>query len=355
MVSKFFKKVSKKRGLSPGSLVLVGEKKKYEVEITLFDYDEGRLEEKELEEVEESFFCKDRDTTSWISLNGVHDLEIIEKLGGHFGFNPLVMEDIVNTDQRPKLEDYEGYLFIVLKALHYDRESDEVKAGQVSLVLGKNIVISFQENKTDLFDPVIERIRKGKGRLRRMGSDYLAYALIDAVVDNYFVVLEKLGDRLEDLETELINDPAEQTLQQIYRMKKEMLFMRKSIWPLREVVGGLQREEYELVDEKTIPFLRDAYDHTIQVIDTIETFRDILSGMLDMYLSSISNRMNSVMKVLTIIATIFIPLTFIAGIYGMNFENMPELHWAMGYPSILAVMLAVGLAMLLYFKRKSWL
>ena len=355
MVSKFIKKVSKKKGLAPGSLVLVGEKKKYEVGITVFDYDARELEEKQLDRVEECFTYKDKDTATWINIDGIHDLEIIEKLGKHFEFNPLMLEDIVNTDQRPKLEDFEDYLFVVLKTLHYDREDDEVKANQISLVLGRNFVISFQENKMGVFEPVIARTRKGKGRLRKMGSDYLAYALIDAIVDNYFVVLEKIGDRLEDLEAELISEPTEKTLQLIYKLKKEMLFLRKSVWPLREVVGNLQREEYELINDKTIPFLRDAYDHTIQVIDTIETFRDILSGMLDMYLSSISNSMNSVMKVLTIIATIFIPLTFIAGIYGMNFENMPELHWTMGYPFALTLMGVVGIAMLFYFRRKSWL
>ena len=355
MVSKFIKKVSKKKGLSPGTLMLVGEKKKYEVEIKVFDYDNTELEEKEVKEIEECFIYREKNTATWIKLDGIHDLEIIEKLGKHFDFSPLVLEDILNTDHRPKLENFDDYLFIVLKILHYDRENDEVKANQVSLVLGENYVVSFQENKTDTFDPVIERIRKVKTRLRKMGSDYLAYALVDAIVDSYFAVLEKLGDRLEDLESELVSDPKEETLQLIYKLKKEMLFLRKSVWPLREVVGSLQRDELELINDKTIPFIRDAYDHTIQVIDTIETFRDLLSGMLDMYLSSISNRMNSVMKVLTIIATIFIPLTFIAGIYGMNFENMPELHWKMGYPVILFVMVAIGAVMLLFFKRKSWL
>ena len=355
MVSKFIKKISKKKGLPPGTLMLVGEKKAYEVGIRIFDNDQTEFEEKEVKEIEDCFPYKEKTTATWINLDGIHDLENIEKLGKHFDFNPLVLEDIVNTDHRPKLENFEDYLFIVLKMLHYDREKDEIGANQVSLILGKNYVVSFQEHKSDVFDPVIARIRKGKNRLRKMGSDYLAYALIDTIVDNYFAVLEKIGDRLEDLEQELISSPTENTLGLIYRLKKEMLFMRKSVWPLREVVGGLQREELDLIDDKTIPFIRDAYDHTIQVIDTIETFRDLLSGMLDMYLSSISNRMNSVMKVLTIIATIFIPLTFIAGIYGMNFENMPELHWEMGYFFALALMVSIGVVMLAFFKKKSWL
>ena len=355
MVSKFIKKISKKKGLAPGALVLVGEKKQYEVGITVFDYDAGELEEKQLDRVEECFPYKDKGTATRISVDGIHDLEIMEKLGKHFGFNPLMLEDIVNTDHRPKLEDFEDYLFVVLKTLHYDRENDDIKANQISLVLGRNYLVSFQENKMGVFEPVIARIRKGKGRLRKAGADYLAYVLIDTIVDNYFVVLEKIGDRLEDLEAELVSDPTEETLQLIYKLKKEMLFLRKSVWPLREVVRNLLKDEFELIDEKTIPFLRDAYDHTIQVVDTIETFREILSGMLDMYLSSIRNRMNSVMKVLTIIATIFMPLTFIAGIYGMNFENMPELHWSMGYPVVLVIMFMVGLTMVFYFKRKAWL
>lgn len=355
MVSKFIKKISRKKGLPPGSLVLVGEKKQYDVEIRIIDYDQEKLEEKEAAEVEDCYPYKEKSTATWINVDGIHDLEIIEKLGKHFDFSPLVLEDIVNTDHRPKLELFDDYLFVVLKTLHYDREIDEVKGNQISIILGQNFVLSFQENKSELLDPLLSRIRKGKGRLRKMGSDYLAYALIDTVVDNYFLVLEKIGDRLEELENELISDPTEKTLGLIYHLKKEMLFLRKSVWPLREVVGSLQREEIELIDDRTLPFIRDAYDHTIQVIDTIETFRDILSGMLDMYLSSISNKMNSVMKVLTIIATIFIPLTFIAGIYGMNFENMPELHWEMGYPVALVIMFFIGVAMLFYFKRKSWL
>jgi len=355
MVSKFIKRISKKKGLAPGTLVLVGEKKAYDVEIEILDYDQTELEEKKVKEVEECFPYKEKSTASWIKVNGIHDLEIIEKLGKHFDFSPLVLEDIVNTDHRPKLEDFDDYLFIVLKILHYDRENDEVKANQVSLVLGKNYVVSFQENKTDTFDPVIARIRKVKARLRKMGSDYLAYALVDAIVDSYFAVLEKIGDRLEDLEAELVSDPKEETLHLIYKLKKEMLFLRKSVWPLREVVGSLQREDFELINDKTIPFIRDAYDHTIHVIDTIETFRDILSGMLDMYLSSVSNKMNEIMKVLTIISTIFIPLSFLAGFYGMNCMYMPELHWEMGYPFALLIMVLIGAAMLLFFKRRSWL
>jgi magnesium transporter len=226
---------------------------------------------------------------------------------------------------------------------------------QLSLVFGKNFVVSFQEKPGDMFDPVRERLRQGKGRLRKMGADYLAYALLDAVVDHYFVVLENLGERVEALEEELVVDPSQETLHKIHALKREMIFLRKSVWPLREVVAKLERAESELIKDSTEIFFRDVYDHTIQVIDNIETFREILAGMLETYLSSVSNRMNQVMKVLTIIATIFIPLTFLAGVYGMNFEHMPELKWRFGYFLVWGVMIALGVGMAVAFRRRKWL
>jgi magnesium transporter len=265
------------------------------------------------------------------------------------------MEDILHTDQRPKMEDFEDYIFIVTKMLFFDQEKRELKAEQLSLILGENYVVTFQERVGDVFEPIRERIRKGKGRVRKMQSDYLAYALIDAVVDHYFIVLEKIGETVESLEEELVTNPTPETLQAIHHLKRELIFLRKSVWPLRELISGLERGEASLIQEKTTVFLRDVYDHTIQVIDTVESLRDMVSGMLDVYLSSVSNRMNEVMKVLTIIATIFIPMTFIAGIYGMNFENMPELKWPWGYPLVWCVILAIGIVMLGYFKKKKWL
>jgi magnesium transporter len=240
--------------------------------------------------------------------------------------------------------------------LHYLDQSGEIEAEQVSLILGQNFLFSFQEGKKgDLFDPIRERIRNGKGRIRKMGADYLAYALIDAVVDHYFIILEKLGERIEVLEEALVAQPTTRTLHEIHNLKREMIFLRKAIWPLREVINSLARGESSLIQESTRVYLRDVYDHTIQVIDTIETFRDMVSGMLDIYLSSVSNRLNSVMKVLTIIATVFMPLTFLAGVYGMNFKHMPELEWRWGYPVIWAVMIAIGVFMLIYFRKKKWL
>lgn len=239
--------------------------------------------------------------------------------------------------------------------LFYNENNNEVDVEQISLILGENFVISFQERPGDVFDPIRDRIRNAKGRIRKMGVDYLVYALIDAVVDNYFSIMEKFTEKIESLEEELINDPTPNTSRTIHNLKREMIFLRKSVWPLREVVNVLERGDLRFIKKSTRVFLRDLYDHTIQVIDTIETLRDMVSGMLDIYLSSISNRMNEVMKVLTIIATIFIPLTFIAGIYGMNFRYMPELQWQWGYFTVWIIMGAVAISMLFYFKRKRWL
>ena len=355
-MTRFLKKFSKKIGLSPGTLVHIGNKKIEKTRIRVIDYDESRLEEREAEKIEECFSFKEKPTVTWINIDGLHEVDIIEKIGKCYDVHPLVLEDIVNTGQRPKMEDFDGYLFMVLKMLYYDEEKSEVIAEQLSLILGSNYVISFQERVGDVFNPVRERIRSAKGRIRRMGTDYLAYALVDAVVDNYFIILEKLGEKIESMEEELVDRPTPETLQTMHTLKREMIFMRKSVWPLRELISKLERSESSLIQKATGIYISDVYDHIIQVIDTIETFRDMVSGMLDVYLSSVSNKMNQVMKVLTIIATIFIPLTFIAGIYGMNFEYMPELRWHWFYPEAFWLIMA-GIAglMLYYFKRKKWL
>ena len=349
------KKRSSKAGLPPGTLIYLGEKKTESVRITYIDYDDQSFQEKQVLNIEECLKFKETPTVSWINIDGIHDVELIEKLGKGFELHPLILEDILSTGQRPKFEDYEQHIFIVLKMLSFGEESQSVTAEQVSLILGPNYVISFQERIGDVFEQIRERIRKAKGRIRKMGPDYLAYALLDAIVDNYFVILERFGEKIESMEEEVISNPTERTVQQIHSLKREMIFMRKSIWPLREVIGGLQKSESSLINETTGIYLRDVYDHTIQIIDTIESFRDIVSGMLDIYLSSLSNKMNAVMKVLTIIATLFIPLTFVAGIYGMNFKYMPELEWRWSYPIVWLIMIAVAVVMLCYFKRKKWL
>jgi magnesium transporter len=351
----FWKKMSRKAGLPPGTLVHVGEKKVEEVRIQVIDYDEGHIEERELTKIEEAFPYREKPTVTWINLHGLHDVDMIAKIGERFGLHPLVLEDILNTDHRPKMDDFEDYLFISLKMLMYDQEEGLLNTENVSLILGPHFVISFQEKKGDVFEQVRERLRKGKGRIRKAGADYLAYALVDAVVDNYFFVLEAIGEEIESLEEEVLENPGPETSQTIHRLKRELIFLRKSVWPLREVIGGLEKGESGLIQEKTTIFLRDVYDHTIQVIDTIETFRDMASGLLDVYLSSVSNRMNEVMKVLTIIATIFIPMTFFAGIYGMNFKYMPELEWPWSYPSLWVFLLLIAISMVVYFRKKKWL
>ncbi len=352
---RFIKKTSKKAGLPPGTLIHVGDKRTHKIEISIMDYDEEEFQEKTIANIEEAFPLKDKPTVTWINISGIHDMDLMEKIGKHFEIHPLTLEDIVNTAQRPKMEDFDHYLYVVMKMLYLTKEDDAVHSKQVSLVLGPTFLISFQEQPGDVFDPVRERIRKSKSRIRKSGCDYLAYALIDALVDNYFVILERFGEKMESLEEDLVDNAAKDILESIHHMKHEMIFLRKRIWPLREVISSLARGELSLVHGSTNVYLRDVYDHTIQVIDTIESFRDVLAGMLDIYLSLVSNKMNEVMKVLTIIATIFIPLTFLAGIYGMNFKYMPELEWRWGYFAAWGVMLAVFVVMLFYFKRKRWL
>jgi magnesium transporter len=349
------KQRSSKAGLPPGTLVHVGEKKVESVRITLIDYDKESFQEKQVTGIEECLKLKDTPTVSWINIDGLHDIELLENLGEGFDLHPLVLEDILSTGQRPKFEDHEKHIFVVLKMLSFSEENQSVEAEQVSLILGPNYVISFQERIGDVFEQLRKRIRNAKGRIRKMGPDYLAYALLDAIVDNYFVILEKFGEKIESMEEEVIGNPTERIVQQIHSLKKEMIFLRKSIWPLRELIRGLQTSESSLINETTDIYMRDVYDHTIQIIDTIESFRDMVSGMLDIYLSSLSNRMNAVMKVLTIIATLFIPLTFVAGIYGMNFKYMPELEWRWSYPIVWFIMIMVAVVMLCYFKRKKWL
>lgn len=352
---KLVKKRSKKAGFPPGTIVHIGNKRAEKTKITIVDYNEEQFQEKEAKSIKECFPYKDKPTVTWININGVHEVKIIEELGKNYNFHPLILEDIVDTDQRPKIKDFGDYIFIILKMHYYDKENNEIKIEQVSLIFGKNYVISFQEREGDVFDSIRERIRNNIGRIRKARADYLIYALMDAIIDNYFTILEKLGEETEDLETKVIKNPVPANLQIIYRLKSELIFLRKSVWPLREVISILEKGESALIDKSTNIYLRDIYGHTIQVMDTVETLRDVISGTLEVYLSSISNRMNEIMKVLTIIATIFIPLTFIVGIYGMNFQYMPELKWVWSYPVVLLGMLIIGIIMVFYFRRKKWM
>ncbi len=346
---------AKKSGLPPGTLIHIGEKREEAVRITYMDYDDHSFQEKQGVSVEECFPFKHTDTVTWINIDGIDEIPIIEKIGKAYDLHPLILEDIVTAGQRPKFDNYDQYVYIVLKMLTYNQTTLSVESEQISIVFGSNFVISFQEDVGDIWDPIRDRIRLAKGRVRKMGADYLAYSLIDAIVDGYFGILEKIGERIEGLEDELIEHPSESLLRQIHSLKREMMSLRRSIWPLRELISVMQRDESPLISSPTRVYLRDVYDHTIQIIDAIEGFRDIVSGMLDVYLSSISNRTNAIMKVLTMIATIFIPLTFVAGVYGMNFKHMPEIRWRWGYPAVLLLMGSVAGVMITYFRRKKWL
>ena len=354
-MSLFLRKSSEKAGLPPGTVVFVGEKKVEEIRITIIDYDENNYVEREVKDIEECFPYKATPSISWINIDGLHQVDIIEKLGAHFVLHPLLQEDVVNTHQRPKFDEFEDHLFIVLRMFFFNEEENELDGEQISLIVGSNFVISFQERQGDVFDQVRERLRNGKGRIRKKGSDYLAYSLIDAIVDSYYNILEGLGENIESLQEQMVSEPKQEDLQIIQHLKRDMLFFRKSVWPLREVISALAKSESILIKEDVLVYLRDVYDHVIQAIDTIETFRDMLAAMLDIYLSSVSNRMNEVMKVLTIIATIFIPMTFLAGIYGMNFKNMPELEWRYAYLFFWIIVVVVLVAMVAWFKRKKWI
>lgn len=346
---------SKEVGLAPGSLVHVGERRTDSTTISVMDYGPDSFEERAGVSVDECGRFRESATVTWIDVNGLHDVAVIEKLGSLFGLHPLTLEDIVNTFQRARFENLDTYLFVILTMIRPAAASGEIVAEQLSLAVGPNFVVSFQEAPGDVFEPVRQRIRSGTGRIRKMGPDYLAYALLDAVVDGYFPVLEHLGEEIQSTEDALVSRPTTETLHAIYRLRNELIFLRRSIWPLRDALAAMAREESSLVQQATQRFVRDVHDHVARVLDTIDSYRELVTGMLDTYLSSVSNRMNEVMKMLTIIATIFIPLTFLAGVYGMNFQYMPELGWRWGYPAVLAVMLVVAVFMVSFFRRKRWL
>jgi len=352
---------ARKLGLKPGSVVYVGRERVEDVHIDIIDYSETKLSEKRVSSVEECFPFKESATLTWINVDGIHNAGLIEKLGEHFGMHPLVLEDIVNTGHRPKLEDASDHIFIVMKMLYSDAEHNGIKAEQVSVLFGRNWVITLQETGEDVFDTVRQRIKKTVPRIRLMTADYLAYALLDAVVDHYFIVLEQLGEEIELLDEAVSEHPQPEHLGEIRELKKKLLLVRKAVWPLREVIGGFERSESALIQDSTGPYIRDLYEHVIQVIDTAETYRDMVAGLLDLYHTGVSNRMNDIMKVLTIFATIFIPLGFLAGVYGMNFDtssspfNLPELGFRFGYPLFWGIVVLVAGGLLWFFRRKKWL
>ncbi len=351
------KQRARRPGTAPGTLRSIEAPPGAATRITVIDYGPDSIDEKVVGSIEEVFAYRDSPTVTWINIEGLHDVEMIRKLGAQFNFHPLALEDVLNCNQRPKVEDYGDYHFLVMKSVHL---REELAIEQISFFMAGNYVITLQEEAGDSFEAVRERIRQGKGLIRKSGPDYLTYALLDALIDEFFPVLEVYGERIEDLEQELLLSPSARTLQTIHQIKRELLLLRRAGWPEREVVNGLQRAEADFIQAQTQVFLRDCYDHTIQVIDMIETYRDLASGMQEVYLSSISNRMNEIMKVLTIISTIFIPLSFVAGVYGMNFNpqssplNMPELNWFWGYPTALGIMAVIAGVLLYFFRRKGW-
>jgi magnesium transporter len=352
-----FKKRSAKAGLPPGTLVHIGEKKHVASQVTLLEYDEDSLRESVVGPAELSDRIQLSRGTIWVNLDGLGDIGMMEQIGKRFNLHPLVLEDIFNTEQRSKFEDYGDYIYIVLKTFDYENEGGDQKldSDQISLVVGKNFVLSFLETTDFQFEAVRERLRAGKGQIRKLGADFLMYSLVDAIVDSYFLILERLDEKTEALEKELISRPLPRTLHSIYRLKRENVFLRKSLWPMREVINSLRRGDCLLISQNTSLYLRDVYDHTLHIIESVESLRDLTAGMLDIYISSVSYRISTVMKVLTVITTIFMPLTLITGIYGMNFKYLPGLDWEGGFFAVLGIMVTISLGMLALFRQKKWL
>ncbi len=352
LTARLFRKRRPPPGASPGTLVMPEAAPRPTIRI--MDYGPDSFEEKELGSPAEIRPYLDDKTVTWVDVEGLGDEQVLREIGDIFGLHPLALEDVVHVPQRPKMESYETHEFIVTQMVML-ADGRTMETEQVSLFLGRNFVLTFQERPGDCFDPVRDRIRRGKGVSRKRGPDYLAYALLDAIIDNYFPALEVFGERIEALEDQVVANPSLKTIHGIYEVKRDLLALRRCIWPQRDAIGSLLRSESELISPPVRIYLRDCHDHAFQMMDVVETYRELAMGLVDVYLSSVSNRLNEVMKLLTIMSTIFIPLTFIAGVYGMNFAFMPELHWRWAYPAVLGVMAAATLGMLVYFKRRGWL
>lgn len=348
-------RASRKAGLPAGELVHVGEMHEATSSITLLDYDKDNLRVHQIDSIQDLLPFKSSESMSWVIIEGLADVELIQQLGEAFDIHPLVLEDIVSTHQRPKLDEFDDYLYLVLKRLEVASDSFVVTQEQVSLLLFDNMLFTFKEKRDDLFTPVITRLQTEKSRLRAQTTDYLAYVVLDTIVDGYFTVQDSLDQFSDDIEEKLLDQPGPELLTRIQKVKRELIFVRKSLSPLREMLAALERCESTLLSEKTHIYLRDVYDHTIRVIEAMDSYRDLITGMLEMYLSSVSNRLNEVMKLLTVFATIFIPLTFITGIYGMNFQNMPELKWPWAYPTLWLVFISIAVSLLIYFRKRKWL
>lgn len=349
---------ARKTGLPPGTLVYVGRSKKgldHPPRITVMVFDGETPEEKEIQSLSEILPLKPSPAITWINVDAIHNEALLAQFGKAFQLNPLLLEDILNTEQRPKAEHLDSLTYIILKIFDFNPKLEEIFTEQVSIVLGANFVLTFMEEIGDEFDPIRERLRSSNRRLRSLGPGYLAHMLLDTIVDGYFNVLEKIGERLEGLEGSLSDEQPPNILQNVHRLKRELIFLRKNVWPVREIINRLQHEQSDTLNEGIQPYLRDLYDHTIQVMDTLESYRDLLGGIQDLYLSVLSYRMNDVMKVLTVMSSIFIPLTFIVGVYGMNFKYMPELDQPWGYPVVCLLMALIAIGLLVFFRRKRWI
>ncbi|WP_034259650.1 magnesium/cobalt transporter CorA [Aequorivita capsosiphonis] len=345
----------KASNLTPGTVSYTGKKITTQTQLDIIDYSKDSFSRFETHDIDEAFKYEDASHITWINVNGLSNSSDIITLGNHFDLHPLIQEDIVTTNQRPKIDEYDEYLFIVFKMLHYD-ENEDLNQEHVSMVMGKDYVVTFQESEGDVFGDLRDRLEQGKGRIRGAGADYLMFAILDAIVDNYITTVEFLSNKIELLEDKLFDDKEDPNItQEIQELKKEILKVRRAVVPLREVINRLEKIETPLIEQRTNKYIRDLYDHIIQVNESVEIYRDMIWGLMDMYMTTISNKMNEVMKVLTIMASIFIPLTFLAGIYGMNFDNMPELHFKYSYYYLLGVMALVFFGMIWYFKRKKWL
>lgn len=344
---------SAKAGLPPGALVLIGNHREEPVTIELIDYSADKSDEAEIIDVSELKGSLQTSTVSWVNVNGIHNTEAIAAIGKVYGIHKLVLEDVLNTEHRPKAEPFENYLFFTMKMMWYN-DKDRLEKEQISIVFGKPYVLCFQERKGDIFDPIRQRIREDSGLVRKRGSDYLVYRLIDTVVDNYFLIIERIEEKVEDIENQITAETEDDMTRSIQYLKREMIVLKRALVPLREAVSGLEKGITDLIDPDNEKYFRDVYDHLNQIADNLETNREVLSGLMDMQMANMSNRMNQVMKVLTVIASLFIPLTFIAGIYGMNFDNMPELHYKYGYFCAWGLMIVVFIGMLIFFRRKKW-
>ena len=354
-MARFIKDRTASKGQMPGSLILIGKQKMEQPVIQLMEFDGENLEESKLDSIEEAMACKDTESVSWINIYGIHDMQMMQRLGEIFELHPLFMEDILNTDQRPKYEDGDNYDAFILKMLKYDEESNRISAEQFTLILGKNYVVSLQEQTGDVFNPVRERIRNNKRRLRLKDADYLAYALLDTIVDNYILITETFGRKVEALEERLFSLQDKNIGNEIYKLKTELTYLRKSVRPVRELISQVMKSDNSLFQEKYLHYLNDLNDLVIQATDAIELYSGMISDHLNIYSTNVNNRTNDVMKVLTIFASIFIPLSFLAGVYGMNFELIPELNFKYSYFIFWFVVLSIVAGLLIYFKRKKWL